>query len=145
AEVLLVCSDTDADGRDQAMLEQFLAAETHRAIIIGAWETSAITLNGDGPVRDATGAAAQHSPVTVHRSDPQTAAAVLTRFDDPATQPGSGEQETYELAVLPGNSAAEHAREATKPVEDETEPRLRLCLFGQPDVYLDQQAIPLKK
>lgn len=144
-EVLLVCSDTDADGRGQAMLEQFLATEPHRAVIIGAWETSAITLNGDGTVRDVTGAAAQHSPLTVHIADPQTATAVLTGLDDPDTQPISGGQETYEPAVLPANSAADHAREATKPVEDETEPRLRLCLFGQPDVYLDHQAIPLKK
>src|SRR5690606_41337328 len=77
-EVLLVCSDTDADGRDKAMLEQFLATEPHRAVIIGAWETSAITLNGDGTVRDVTGAAAQHPPLTVHIADPQTATAVLT-------------------------------------------------------------------
>lgn len=145
AEVLLVCSDTDADGRDQAMLEQFLAAEPHRAIIIGAWETSAITLNGDGTVRDATGAAAQHSPLTVHIADPQTAAEVLISLDTLDDRLDEADQEPHESAAPTGNSAADSKDEETEPASDDPAPRLRLCLFGQPDVYLGEQAIPLKK
>lgn len=145
AEVLLVCSDTDADGHGQGMLEHFLAVEPHRAVIIGAWETSAIALNGDGTVRDATGAIARRPPLAVHIADPQTATAALSRLDAPDTPPISVEQETYEPAVLPANSTADHAQETTEPAEDGTEPLLRLCLFGQPDVYLNEQAIPLKK
>ncbi|GAB4001224.1 hypothetical protein GCM10029992_36070 [Glycomyces albus] len=146
--VLLVCTDTDIDEPARASFERFLAVGDRGAVVLGDWEASSVTLTGTGTVRDATGIAAQHPPTAVHIADPQTAVAILTELDKPEPGPDETENAPPEPMAPAVDEASNDTSEFEPPadsVETTTEPRPRLCLFGQPDVYLDQQAIPLKK
>ncbi|MCD0444250.1 hypothetical protein LO763_11520 [Glycomyces sp. A-F 0318] len=142
-DTVVVCADTDLDESTRPMLERFLAATGGRsAFILGHWIPSSLVLEADGTVQAAHGRSTDAGLRSLHIADQDTTAAVLAGLAAPNAEPEDGV--LPEPADLHSNGQADTAPAAT-PVRPETGPVLRLCLFGQPDAYLDGQLVPLKK
>ncbi|MEU5874740.1 hypothetical protein AB0A73_24655 [Glycomyces sp. NPDC047369] len=148
-DLVVVCADTDLDEATRPLLEQFLNAERHSAFILGDWIPSSLVLAADGTVRTAHGRSADTELRSLHIADHDTTATVLaglaaastdtTRkaaIDAPAPDGVTSTDEPHGVAALTDQGPA---------ATEETGPPLRLCLFGQADLYLGDQLVQLKK
>ncbi|MCC3762628.1 LysM peptidoglycan-binding domain-containing protein [Glycomyces sp. TRM65418] len=141
ADTVIVCADTDLDESTGPMLERFLNAECRSAFILGHWTPSSLVLEADGTIKVAHGRSADANLRTLHIADQSTTAAALVGLAvrDTELEDGSLHEPAEHFDSL------EDVAGAAAPTRPETDPVLRLCLFGQPDAYLDDHPVPLKK
>ncbi|MEU6858541.1 BTAD domain-containing putative transcriptional regulator [Glycomyces sp. NPDC046736] len=142
-DLVMVCADTDLDETTQPLLEQFLTADGASAFILGDWIPSSLVLTADGTVRTAHGRAADAEFRSLHIADLDTTATVLAGLTTAKTDT---EVKAATAPTIETSGTVRTDEEPnTPPNQEKPEPTLRLCLFGQPDAYLNDHPIPLKK
>jgi hypothetical protein len=145
SDTMVVCADTDLDETTRPMLERFLTAQNRGAFILGDWIPSSLVLEAAGTVKAAHGRSVDAKLRSLHIADLDTTAAVLAGLAAPDTDTEPVDEVVSEPAA-PASDGQEDATGATGPAQHEPgRPLLRLCLFGQPDVYIGGQPVPLKK
>jgi nucleoid-associated protein YgaU len=156
-EVLLLCADTEVDQGTRAVLDRFLAADGHGAIILGEWAPAAIRIAGTGTVEDTLGNVAEDLDM-LHIADFDTAAAILVglqgkepHLNSDVSGESSPVQAESELEADAGDSV-EEAADPFEETRDEPPGELEspmtvphLCLFGQPEVYMGDTPVVFKK
>jgi len=141
-DLVVVCADTDLDEATRPMLERFLALDGHSAFILGDWIPSSLVLEAAGTVKAAHGRAADANLRSHHIANQGTTATVLAGLAVPDTEP---ENEVVSEPAAPAGYGPEDTAGVAELAQPEPGPLLRLCLFGQPDVYIGDQPVPLKK
>lgn len=144
APAVIVCAESDFDENNLAVFERFAEREGCTALVLGDWEPSAVTLAGDGTVQAAAGQAAGLTDAVLHIADPATSNTILTGLDEATANPPDTANEHEDLGE---KAAVSEPRDTAAPI-DEHDPgsaQLRLCLFGNPDLYLGDKPVRLKK
>jgi nucleoid-associated protein YgaU len=148
-DTVVVCADTDLDEATRPTLERFLTPANRSAFILGDWIPSSLVLEADGTVKAAHGRSAGARLRSLHIADLDTTAAVLAGLASP-DHTDTEDDVVPELTAPDSTTRREGEPQdtvtpAVPPAGEEPGPLLRLCLFGQADVYAGEQPVQLKK
>jgi hypothetical protein len=139
AGTLLVCTDADTAGEDPDALAQQIGAANVRVLILGPWSGAAITLDASGVITETTGVTLPQWPSGSFLCDPPEMMDALEKARDRGFGITDWIAQTAEAQV---------PEQPSVPPEPDAAPlgtTLRLCVFGYPSVYLDDQPVALKQ
>jgi hypothetical protein len=139
-EALVVCTTADLPGGGPGEVVQQLEAAGVRALVLGEWNGAAIGLDSNGVITEATGVALPQWPSGSFLCDPPEMMDALARARDR----GFGIAD-WETPVVDRPREQSAAPVQTEPAFPAPTAGLRLCVFGYPSVYLNEQPVALKQ